>query len=492
METNKTKAGNTLIEIIILKLMRMVISLKEGGLGFKRKQQFYRILFTKFRLSWFLYLFLVFTFSTFSVATMAFSLEKSEEELYSKLFPLHKNLKNNKGSLIDAQNKIGSSNCSTDKNWVNNSFLPAEPIAAGKSDIICKFHQFSWQSFSYLTALGVTKKPRFLEMMPKDRIFKKKPDAWDLDGGSNLVFSNIKQADGRVLNDWNQNPVFYQQSVNKKFYDDIVYNQLNNSQCISEIDSKLRKFDISPGAIEVKTSWKVLVKGDDASNFFTIRRDIMLDGRQVKNAQLALLGMNFARKTKKHPEWIWTTFEHKNNAPNCDDIKPDDKTNWNLHNTNYFQTANAYVVNEPTQVCRKTPYGAGFLAKAGLTVVSDIKDLNIGMTDIHRAKDSVWENYFLVGSAWTQSINPLLTDGILPPTWKNEIGGSSLLANTSLETYVQNPKWFDLEHPETDRGCFGCHTYNPETQNALHLSHMFNAAKDYGACTFNAKIFNDI
>jgi hypothetical protein len=34
--------------------------------------------------------------------------------------------------------------------------------------------------------------------------------------------------------------------------------------------------DISPGAIEVKTSWKVLVKGDDASNFFTIRRDIML------------------------------------------------------------------------------------------------------------------------------------------------------------------------------------------------------------------------
>jgi hypothetical protein len=36
---NKTKAGNTLIEIIILKLMRMVISLKEGGIGFKRKQQ---------------------------------------------------------------------------------------------------------------------------------------------------------------------------------------------------------------------------------------------------------------------------------------------------------------------------------------------------------------------------------------------------------------------------------------------------------------------
>jgi hypothetical protein len=55
-------------------------------------------------------------------------------------------------------------------------------------------------------------------MMPKDRIFKEKPDAWDLNGSSNLVFSNIKQANGLALNDWNQNPVFYQQSVNKKFY----------------------------------------------------------------------------------------------------------------------------------------------------------------------------------------------------------------------------------------------------------------------------------
>jgi len=61
------------------------------------------------------------------------------------------------------------------------------------------------------------------------------------------------------------------------------------------------------------------------------------------------------------------------------------------------------------------------------------------------------------------------------------------LANTSLETYMQNSKWFDLEHPETDRGCFDCHIYNPETLNGLHLSHIFNVAKDYGTCTFDVK-----
>jgi hypothetical protein len=93
-----------------------------------------------------------------------------------------------------------------------------------------------------------------------------------------------------------------------------------------------------------------------------------------------------------------------------------------------------------SQVCRKTPYGAGFLAKAGLSVVSNIKSLNAGMTDVYQAKNSVWSNYFLVGSAWTQSINPFSTDGKIPPTWENEIGGSSLLSNSSMETYVQNPK----------------------------------------------------
>jgi hypothetical protein len=46
---------------------------------------------------------------------------------------------------------------------------------------------------------------------------------------------------------------------------------------------------------------------------------------------------------------------------------------------------------------------------------------------------------------------------------------------------------FDLEHPETDRGCFDCHIYNPETLNGLHLSHIFNVEKDYGACTFDTK-----
>ncbi|SGZ59103.1 Cytochrome c family protein [Bathymodiolus thermophilus thioautotrophic gill symbiont] len=487
-----------------------VLHLKKCKFRFNnREQNFYWIWFAKFRkeplkLLWILNLFLIYTFSTVVHADTTLADDcKAEgqnsthldgsvcvngkpvltpEEMHNKIFPLYENMKNNKDSFEYYQRK-SLVNCLADKNWVNNPSLPTEPVATGKLDIICKFHKFSWQSFAYLTALGVSKKPHFLEMMPKERVFKRKPDAWDFDGDINLVFSNIQQAaTSVVLNDWNHNPVFYQQSMNKKFYNDIVLNQLNNSQCINEIDSKRRQFDITAGAIEIKTSWKVLDPSDDASSFFTIHRNIMLNGKLVKNTQLALLGMHIVRKTPKHPEWIWATFEHKDNAPDCDNIKSDDETNWTLYNPNSSQKTNTYVAGQPTQVCRKTPHGAGFLAKAGLTVVRDIKDLNAGMADIYQAKDAIWKNYFLVGSAWTQSINPFSTNGKLPPTWRNEIGGSSLLSNTSIETYVQNPKWFDIEHPNTDRGCFGCHIYNPDKQNALHLSHMFNAAKDYGSC----------
>ncbi len=380
-------------------------------------------------------------------------------------------------------------NCSANSSWVDNPSLPVEPVKTARLDIICKFHRFAWQSFSYLVAPGTTKKPHFLEMMPKERIFKKKPETWDLNGDKNLIFSNIEQAGSNIpLNDWNKNPIFYQENINKIFYNDIVSNQLNNSQCISKIDSKVRKFNISSGAIEIKTSWKVLTHNDDISKFFTISRNVMLNGKLYKNIQLALLGMHIVRKTPEHPEWIWTTFEHKNNAPDCDSIELyDNNTNWTLYNPNSTQPTNKYLAGKPTQVCRKTPYGAGFLAKAGLTVIRDIKELNADMKNIYKTRGFVWSNYSLVGSAWTQSINPFFTNGKIPPTWRNEIGGSSLLSNTSIETYVQNTKWFDIEHPTKNRGCFSCHNYNPDKQNALHLSHVFDAAKNYGPCISQAK-----
>ncbi|MEZ9839556.1 hypothetical protein AB4401_08605 [Vibrio cyclitrophicus] len=142
--------------------------------------------------------------------------------------------------------------------------------------------QFAWQSFAYYTS---DKTPDlFLNMMPKDRIFKEIPDSWDNKGDQGLVQSEILQAGSNFpLNDQEGNPVFYQQSVNKKFYNDIVKHGLNNSQCVADIDSGKTPFEISPGSTEVKTSWKLISNNDNPEKFFTIHRDVEIDGAVRSN-----------------------------------------------------------------------------------------------------------------------------------------------------------------------------------------------------------------
>ena len=274
----------------------------------------------------------------------------SLEESQKNLFGVYGRMKRSKDS-FDYYEKNSLFDCSAKDSWVNTPSLPTDPVGTGKLDIICKFHRFAWQSFAFLVAPGSTQKSRFLEMMPKKRIFKQHPDAWDFSGDKKLVLSNILQAGTNApLNDWDRHPIFYQQSVNSIFYNDIVSNQLNNSQCIAKIDSGAHQFDISSGSIEIKTSWKILTSNDDASKFFIIHRDILLDSRTYKNTPLALLGIHVVRKTPKHPEWIWATFEHKDNAPDCDNINSDDNdAKSTLHNPNFYQATNKYFPGNDTK-----------------------------------------------------------------------------------------------------------------------------------------------
>ncbi|CAH7066195.1 Cytochrome C [Vibrio crassostreae] len=372
--------------------------------------------------------------------------------------------------------------CIGDPSWIDSPTLPQEPTKTRKSDINCSFMQFAWQSFAYYTSDKTS--DFFMDMMPKDRIFKEIPDSWDNKGDQGLVQTEVLQAGSNFpLNDQEGNPVFYQQSVNKKFYYDIVKHGLNNSQCVADIDSGKTPFDISPGSTEVKTSWKLMSNHDNPKQFFTIHRDVEIDGAVKSNVLMGLVGIHIVRKTKNHPEFIWTTFEHKGNAPDCADV-PDlsnfkKSGKWTFFNPMSFQKVNTYFPGKPTQVCRKTPYGVGILTKP--EVAKDIKALNEAMSHYYQTRNSVWSNYFLVGASWTVSSGSVKI-GEVPPTWKNEIGGSKLLSNSTMETYVQNPQWFVLVHPKKDRGCFACHKYDPLTKKALHLSHMFNAAQDYGQC----------
>jgi hypothetical protein len=67
------------------------------------------------------------------------------------------------------------------------------------------------------------------------------------------------------------------------------------------------------GAIEVKSAWRMLQKGDQKNRFFTTNAlyyDHDASGKLVyKNATFALIGIHIIHKTKNYPDFIFTTFE---------------------------------------------------------------------------------------------------------------------------------------------------------------------------------------
>jgi len=82
------------------------------------------------------------------------------------------------------------------------------------------------------------------------------------------------------------------------------------------------------GSMEIKSAWKELCLGDDCSysdattleeaqKKFYVRKVKIYDAptKSCRQAWAALVGLHIARKTHFAPQWIWMTFEHKDNVP---------------------------------------------------------------------------------------------------------------------------------------------------------------------------------
>ena len=63
---------------------------------------------------------------------------------------------------------------------------------------------------------------------------------------------------------------------------------------------------------------------------------------------LGLVGMHMAIWTPNHPEMIWVTWEHKNNAPLCDGSSPNRE--WNFVSDAANQCLKKYKADEPYAV----------------------------------------------------------------------------------------------------------------------------------------------
>lgn len=201
---------------------------------------------------------------------------------------------------------------------------------------------------------------------------------------------------------------------------------------------------------------------------------------------LALVGIHVVGPVQGHPEMVWATFEHRNNAPD---------------NTFYFNTLSgqtrvvpynsagtwSFMTNggaqsgalvpqmrvdgktgdivatkgnaiRPNNVYRVNPWGSA-PTQASAANNSQIISLNLDILGMLAMVGDVRANYFQVGAVWT-------SDGSIPPTPTDpKLRGSLLLANATMETYHQ----VVVSGDSASMGCFGCHRATTSTGT----SHLF-------------------
>lgn len=411
-----------------------------------------------------------------------------------------------------AQNPAQPTNlaCTAPSSW-----FPATPQPVNASLVTnCDFHLWSWQEFLWLTQPASTSPgfrnfqtlanpadlfvanprpyPGAVSAIPAMKPRGRKPPSQNMGA--------IDQAGGLfdVLVDQHNNPVYYTSHVNQVYYDFIVANKFNYMANVLAANPNLNFPTHGPGALEIKSSWRIASMGgvtyipnqqDFITTFATVEiwkfdpvKKVWVDTLKTQQAIMALVGMHVVGTAPGHPEFIWATFEHQDNAPTCaataggavGPVNKDTGNPWSFYpgnldcagNKNCNQAASAASPgkppagssNRPDSVCLVVPAGGGNPVNVGnITTLNASVRSQLAPTDVRR-------NYYYGGSVWTNQ-------GALPITKTNQ-AGSLQVENTTMETYFQGQ----------GMNCLTCHNTQPITPKFgtqpknIYLSHLLKMA----------------
>lgn len=385
-------------------------------------------------------------------------------------------------------------NCAADPTWFPNpSAMPTEVKTSNPdgTSTFCDFYQFSYHAFLYLMSpnSGDASKRNF-QVNSDYHILEFNADGSPENSCDDTVSANtlrtaldksqkipeiIHQAgDGATIYDQNGNVVYYEVRFSKNMCNVSSIKLLNN---------------FPTGSTEIKLAWKVL-DTPSANNYITMTADI---GTQ-KNVLLGLVGFHLAIATTDHPEFVWSTFEHNNNSPDC--TKPSRDTGWLFASETCTQalinndtviidqckfntaTSQTNIKGSPTEICREYPYGTDISDPNAVENLGDVTSLNRNVDKQLTGSMSVLKNYFHVGALWVSHINE--SSNIANQR------GSLRLANTVAETTFQD---VNITPGGFISNCFGCHgyigkdeTFNKNTTSG-GLSHIFDdIAAGLGQC----------
>lgn len=384
--------------------------------------------------------------------------------------------------------------CIAPKEWFPHDSTK-KPSDSGAFTTNCEFQQWSWQSFLWLTqtmpngglrfetfatpadlAVDKGQLPAFaarnasapLKLMPRT---KKSDDP--------TLLNEINQAGSQgLLVDQNGRAVYYSMYINDVYYEFVRQNGLYDPATFANAPDTL---DFPIGAMELKASWKVVGPGDNVQGFYTRKATInklttqngtvVVDPTQTEEVTVALVGLHIAGVVQGHPEFIWATFEHKNNAPtmsadmlnqmlnlNSDSSirafnkLPVNDQNWTFYKANtpvgQSNVDNASIVKLTNPTAQTlTPITNAYIqyAQGGGTDENRRNIISMNESVLDQMKDPIWSNYYLGGAIWLKEPNVLVPNS----TQQDLITGSKTLSNSTMETFTQKVL--------SQNNCFQCH-----------------------------------
>ncbi|WP_257386283.1 hypothetical protein [Tahibacter caeni] len=395
--------------------------------------------------------------------------------------------------------------------------FPTDDTPIGAVD--CQFHQWSWEAFVWATALDAHGVPRFLGLPTIGDLTRGRSVAGPRTltlatrglhgrGGAIEGTGAIVEADGNMLVAANGYPVYASVHMNDSYFDTVRRNRVVTGDYERNPDSDY----FGVGAAVFKATWLRLEPGQAApdgafvtkaqvpvlTTFLTADNTLYVapDGATV-TVDVALLGLHVVGQTINHPEFLWATFEHKDNSPRFKDGTfdptsgasdprsytlyrggtPYDRANQPSTQTTASSTSTASPLSAPgTTVTTTTtlvaapaftfdpktqkfsPVSNAVLAnRTGGETFSPAGPANIDA--VNAAAHTVLQqqsppqrrfaNYDLIGTVWMQPGTFGLTSN------QSTAVGSVNLANVTAETFVQN--FTGTTTPSTVGNCFSCH-----------------------------------
>ena len=279
-------------------------------------------------------------------------------------------------------------------------------------------------------------------------------------------------------------------------------------------------------AMELKTAWVKSSTLENPQDYITISGSIpnfvanatntkmtVAASPAANTVELALVGMHVVGTVQDHPEFVWATFEHVNNAPDAPYYYLADDGTTALHGYNTTSdflfmdkggaatNANVECMSEnkagaivvkttakgqpvcaggivPSNTVREYPWGSLANDASSGTISNNTLLLSINNSVRSQlAAGDARANYIQTGSVWTTTPSAGATAPI-PNQGSNQslnLRGSTNITNMTMETYTQGTNCFSCHSLPQDAGnSFG--PFGPKLENP-GLSHIYYKIK---------------